>query len=154
MELEKLLELFNEERSGDPLKLNTEGICRFYLIENLLVSLEKSVEDGGFYLYSVIGFVPPAKEKKMSIEALSGNLFGKDTGKACLGYIPESHTLILFQYIPGEGTDLPAFKRVLEEFSAYLKQWHEKLEQVETLEEVVSSARHVSSTKGLQIFFA
>lgn len=154
MKLEELLQELDLPGNGERPALNDNGICTLVLNGSASVSVEKSTDDQGFYLYSVVGVIPAAKEKKLVIEAMSGNLFGKETGKACLGYLPDSSILVLFQYIQEDGTNLSSFKHLLEEFLSYLNVWNQKLESSRSLEALLPQSRMVSSAKGLQIFFA
>ena len=155
MRLEDLLQDLKHQMGITSLELDAQGICRLVINNAVLVSLEQSLDSPGFYLYSVVGTVPPAKEKTISVQALSGNLFGKETGKANLGYLPDTNTLVLFEYIPEEGTTLVSFKKILEEFLAYLTVWHEKLEMTAPSPESIQQSRLMPGRSGgLQIFFA
>ena len=154
MRLEELLEELSKEISPIAVKLDNQGLCQITLNKSAVVALEKSSDNEGFYIYTAVGIIPQEKEKKISLDALSGNLFGKETGKASLGYVPNTNTLVLFRYILEEGLTYTAFRKLLEEFFAYLKIWHEKVETIKTESESLAQNLHLSKAGNLVIFFA
>lgn len=154
MRLEDLL-IELEQAMGLPnLELNQEGICHLFLNKTALVSLERSPNKPGFYLYSTVGVVPKHLEASFCLEALSGNLFGRQTGGASLGYLPPSSTLILFEYMPEAGLSLATFRQRLEEFLAYLKMWHGKLSAMVHEPEGRIQSRFTAHKANRQLFFA
>lgn len=131
MKLEDLLIEFGNLNGLGRLSLNPTGTCYLTINDSLIVSFEKSIRGQEFYLYSTVGQLPPGREKEFSLMALSGNLFGKETGHASLGYVPDSHSLVLFERFEEDATDIHSFCNRFSEFLSYLTYWTSKLEDFE-----------------------
>jgi hypothetical protein len=131
MKLEDILIQFGNIKGLGRLSLNPSGTCYLTINDSLIVSLEKSIRDNEFYLYSTVGQLPAGREKEFSLLALSGNLFGRETGHASLGYVPNSHSLVLFERFEEDATDIHSFCDRFGEFLSYLTYWTTKLEEFE-----------------------
>ncbi|NGX42194.1 MAG: hypothetical protein K940chlam7_00471 [Chlamydiae bacterium] len=157
MTLEEILNQYSKKFQLGKLELNKEGICHLVLNDSLFVALEKSLDGKGFYLYTTIGRASTAFEKALGLEALSGNLFGKETGHASLGYEPNTQTLVLFEYFSEEIT-FEEFDLQLKRFAETDSYWMERLEEVSKQPLSKSSLqKHVKSLENyenMQIFFA
>jgi len=158
MGLENLLLEHGKKHGLGKLILDENNICRLLVNDSLLVSLEKSLDGKGFFLYATIGSIPAGREKEVALEALDGNLFGKETGYARIGYDSTSNNLVLFQYFEEATTDYPIFSEKFEEFAQYMVYWLHKLEIAEAPPETeLSLKKHVldlQEHKKMQIFFA
>lgn len=152
MKLEDLLIEFGNLKGLGRLSLNSSGTCYLTINDTLIVSLEKSIRDHEFYLYSTVGQIPAGKEMEFSLVALNGNLFGKETGHANLGYEPNSHSLVIFERFEEDATDLHAFNDRFEEFLSYLTYWTSKLEEFESVDGAAHKEAKVRPEKN--IFFA
>lgn len=154
MTFDELLSEIQQLESVEDISRDEQGICRFIVNGSAMVAIEEAADGRGFYLYSVVGIVPAAREKSISVQALSGNLFGRETGNASLGYLPGSNMLVLFEYILLEGASAETFKGLLAQFLAYLKVWHEKLDTTPSSEMTLQHSLMAPRRGGLQIFFA
>lgn len=158
MKLEDLLEQYSKRKKIEHAGLDEAGLCRLVINESLIVALEKSLDGRGFYLYSSVGKVPPEREREISLMALKGNLFGRETGQASLGYLPTKGVLVLFEFLEEACTDLPIFERKIDQFAAYTAYWINKLEQKKAPElDEISLQKHVfdlQDHKNMKIFFA
>jgi hypothetical protein len=162
MKLEDILLEHGRRDKIGKLELNASGVCSLVVNETCVVSFEKSLDGKGFFIYAVVGELPVEKEKEPSIMALIGNLFGKETGKANLGYAPHNHSLVLFEHFEEEYTDFFSYYHKFEEFIGYLAYWINKLEKSDvpagaTSTKELSFEKHVHdlpSHRNMNIFFA
>lgn len=128
MQLEDLLIEYGKFHGLGKLHLNSSGVCHLKINHSLVVSFEKSLDGKGFHLYAIVGNLADDKAKEIALSALMGNLFGKETGRATLGYEPQTHSLILSEYFAESTTDLATFKENLVDFVRHLTYWTAKLE--------------------------
>jgi len=140
------------------LELDESGVCRLLINDSCVVSLEQSLDGQGFYLYATVGSIPLGQEKKFGMMALTGNLFGKETGKSSLGFAADSRSLVLFRYFDADTTDTHTFTQKLETFMQYLTYWMNKIEEtaISGLQEV-SLEKHIYDLQAhqkMKIFFA
>lgn len=158
MKLEHLLEEFGIKKGLGKLGLDSLGKCRVVVDNWLMLNIEKSLDNRGFFLYSVVTEVTPEREKELGLMALGGNLFCKETGEANLGYLPQSRALVLFSYIEEATIDYPGFEEKFSKFIQYLAYWKNKVEQeaspqlrdIALDKHILDLQRH----KDLKIFFA
>ena len=158
MKLEHLLQEFGKKKELGKLELAPSGKCKVVVNNKLVVSFEKSLDGKGFFIYAVVTQIPPEREKELSLMALGGNLFRKETGDASLGYLPQSRSLVLFKYLEEANIDYPGFDNKFEKFLQYLAYWKNKVE-VETAPELqdISLDKHIFDLqrhKDMKIFFA
>lgn len=155
MKLEDILKEYSRDKNIPLLSLDNEGICRILLNEITLINFEKSENHQSFYIYTTIGFVPQANESRISMQAIRGNLFGKETGRASIGYDPKSHLLVLFMYIEENNINYSNFLHLLEEFASYAIYWLKKVEAIQQQKiDSLDSPLFAQETKGLRVFFA
>lgn len=152
MKLEDILIEFGNLKGLGRLSLNSSGTCYLTINDTLIVSFEKSIRNNEFYLYSTIGPLPAGKEKEFCLMALSGNLFGKETGHASLGYEHNSHSLVLFERFEEDATDIHSFNNRFNEFLSYLTYWNSRLEAAESADGSAHKQDEVQPKK--TIFFA
>lgn len=126
MKLDELVESYSRDQ-GLVKPDATNGIYRFTINNSVVIALEGSTDQKGFFLYSVIGSLPPGRESEIALKALNGNLFGKETGKGSIGYDPVTNSLVLYEYFSEYHTDLDSFKLSFRSFVQYLVYWIGKL---------------------------
>lgn len=158
MQLEDLLIEYGKLQGLGKLHLNSSGVCHLKINGSLVISLEKSLDGKGFHLYAIIGNLSDNKAKEIALSALMGNLFGKETGRATLGYESQTHSLVLSEYFEENTTDLMTFKENLVDFVRHLTYWIAKLEELlsmkeESFEKNVVSQPDLKDSK-VKIFFA
>lgn len=158
MKIEHILQEFGKKKGLGQLELGSSGKLRVVVNNKLIVSFEKSLDGRGFFIYAVVTQVPLEREKELSLMALGGNLFRKETGEANLGYLPQSRALVLFEYIEEANIDYPGFDNKFEKFLKYLAYWKNKVE-VEAAPELqdISLDKHIFDLrrhKDMKIFFA
>lgn len=130
MELENLLKEYGKSKGlGRTLKLDSSGVCTLLVNDQYLVTFEKSLDKEGFYVYSSIGSIPAGKEQEYSLVVLEGNLFGKETGLANIGYMSQNRTLVLFEYFD-KNIDYHQFNKKVNSFLQYLFYWIVKLDSI------------------------
>jgi hypothetical protein len=79
---------------------------------------------------------------------MQANLFGLETGGACLGYDSERSLLILSQRFSESCVTEATFERDLASFLAYLGYWVERLNsQEDAVEGVADIQRHLKDLK-------
>lgn len=158
MKLEDLLAQLSESEELGELKLDSNGICRILINENYLIAIERDLSEEKFFLYSNIGIIPGGFEGEIGLLALTGNLFGKETGNSHIGYVPQTRSLVLFQDFNEESTDFPTFQKTFREFVQYLVYWTSKLEKTINKNHNISSpeakAIEFSRIEHKTIFFA
>lgn len=158
MKLKDLLIEYGRKKGLGKIELEDSGICRVLVNDSSVVTFEMSLDGQGFYIYAIVTSIPPEKERELGIMALKGNLFGRETGQANLGFLPQSRSLVLSHYFEEYSTDYPLFERKFEEFMQYLTYWMNKIEIKETPQwEEISFEKHVFDLpkhKNLKIFFA
>lgn len=131
MDLESILLEYGKSKHLGKLQLNSSGSCTLLINENYLVTFEKSLDKEGFFVYSSIGTIPPGKEQELSLLVLKGNLFGKETGQASIGYVDQSRTLVLFEYFDINAIDYAQFSHRFNNFLQHLFYWIVKLESAD-----------------------
>ncbi len=155
MDLESLLIELGKSNHLGKLQLDSSGICTLLINDNYLITFEKSLENEGFFLYSNIGMISPEKEREISLMALKGNLFGKETGQASIGYVEESSTLVLFEYFDINNIDYPQFSQRFDAFLKHMFYWIMKLESTDFLPSSSSMKKEVPQTHvHKKIFYA
>lgn len=128
MDLESILVDYGKSMNLGKLQLDSSGICTLLINDHYLVTFEKSLDKDGFYIYSSIGTIPIGKESELGLMVLKGNLFGKETGQANIGYDEQSRTLVLFEYFDNNTIDYPQFSHRFNHFLQYLFYWIVNLE--------------------------
>ncbi|QLH36712.1 MAG: type III secretion system chaperone [Parachlamydiaceae bacterium] len=151
MDLEDILIEYGKSMNLGKLQLDSSGVCTILINDNL-ISFEKTLDKEGFYLYASIGSLPPDRELSISLMALEANLFGKETGHANIGYEEQSRTLVLFEYFHESSLDYGLFMQRFNEFAQYLFYWITKLESVEHLPQVPREEENLSKQK--KIYYA
>jgi len=158
MKLEEILSEFSKKEGIENLTLDSFGKCKLIIDDRLLIVFEKSLEEEGFYLYSIVTEVPLSREKEITIMALEGNLFGKETGSANLGLHSDSRSLILFDYFQESETNYSVFDGRYSSFLQHLVYWKRKTENEHPPElQDICLEKHVFDLKDYQdmkIFFA
>lgn len=157
MELETILKKYGESKGLEQVEFDKTGVCRLIINNNFVVAWEKSLDGKGFFTYSIIGTIPVGEEKRLGLMALSGNLFGIETGRANLGYDSHTRSLVLFQYYEKENLDFSIYTDQFNEFIDYLSYWNQKLETSETPsfpDQRLSEMSVLKSGKKMKIFFA
>ncbi len=127
MDLENILIEYGKSMRLGQLQLDSNGMCTILINDDYLVTFEKLLSQEGFYIYSSIGTIPIGKEEELSLMALKGNLFGKETGQASIGYVEQSRTLVLFEFFD-QFIDYNLFNQKFNTFLKHLFYWHLKLE--------------------------
>lgn len=151
MDLEGILLEYGALMNLGKLRLDSSGICTLLIEDHYLVSFEKSLHHEGFYVYSSIGHIPSGKEKDLALMALEGNLFGKETGRANIGYVSQSRTLVIFEYFDHETTDFAIFLQRFKDFLQHLFYWIVKLESAD---EFPSLSSDTLSQERPNVFYA
>lgn len=155
MRLEEILKEYSRVKNTGKLELNEMGVCRLYINNSLVVSLEKSLDGHGFYIYATIGSLPADKENQTILMALSGNLFGKETGRANIGFSEKTRSLILFEYFEETAMTFEAYLERFEKFVRYVSYWMVKLEKrSKSEEEEYPSHNPPLAVHNMRIFFA
>jgi len=126
MDLKSLITQYLRLKSGYPLQKD-ESIIKLQ-INDTVVAFEEALEGNAFFMFAVIDTVPHERELEIMREALSGNLFHKETGDASIGYDKETRTLVLFQKIPLEHMDEHKLESALTIFLAHLSYLKTKFE--------------------------
>lgn len=158
MKLEDLLNDLGKKLGVDPIPKTKDGVYRIQVTKSNFLNFEPSLDNIGFYLYSVIGRVRPNQEKEVYKEALAGNLFGTQTGKAGLGCAVEKGLLILFQTMEEKNLEQVDFEEQVTLFCQYLFFWIEKLSRLQESDlgiiPLQRQFRGLKETSDLKIFFA
>lgn len=132
MNLESLLQEYGRSKNLGALKLDAAGMCTLLINDHYLITFEKSYDKEGFFIYSSIGILPPGKEKEISLIALKGNLFGKETGTSSVG-LTDQNTLVLFEYFDENSVEYTTFLNRLNLFIQHLFYWILKLDSIEQI---------------------
>lgn len=119
MELKVLIDDFLRANGGYPLQ-SDEPVIKVKINDDKVIAFEESLERGFFYLFSVIDTLPHQKEIEILQEALSANLFHKETGQASIGFDKETRALVLFQKISFDHMDALKLQEIVTLFLAHL----------------------------------
>lgn len=130
MKLEDILEEYSRRHGVEPLKLNEAGVCSVKVDDTMTVTVERSLDDRGFYLYASVAKVPEERGNQIALEALKGNLFGVETGHASLGYAESEHLLIIYEYFDEDSISYIHYNEEFEQFLGYLSYWIHKVESL------------------------
>ncbi len=104
------------------LKFDKDGLC-YLKAEGESLSLERSMDGHHFFFHALVGTPPIEKRKWIWELALSGNLFGKETGYGTLAFDASADALVLFDRMPLADLDEEGFLSRLGQFVHYLKHW-------------------------------
>ena len=131
MELEKLLQQQAKQEKIKDLTLDKNGICRLLVDGKHSIVLEKSIDKKSFYMYAIVCSLQCNEQQKRSIftQALSGNLFQKETGTAVLGLDEDTNNIILSEHIEEHSIDFQSYYHKLENFVSTLVYWQQKIEK-------------------------
>lgn len=154
MTLEEILTHLSKKLNTS-LKLDANGVCRFFIQEKQALSLEKAQENS-FYLYAICGQVPLQNNEQVFPELLEANLFQKETGVSYLAYDSKTLSVILFCSFQENTLDFENFEKKLGNFLAYLSYWQEKTQEkskATQLHKVDPSILKLIGKKKLNIFF-
>lgn len=133
MKVEELLEILSKKLRKEQLALDDEGICRFSVREEINLTVERSLDEGIFFLYAPIGLMPVRLKEQCEIQKklLEGNLFGQGTGHASIGFDPSSTLIILFQNFEESTTEPQQFVEEVELFLGFVEFWRSELASAE-----------------------
>lgn len=153
MDLESILLEYGKLKNLGKLHLDSHGVCTLLINDNFLITFEKSLDKEGFFVYAAIGALPVGKEQELSLIALSGNLFGKETGRANIGYVEQSRSLVLFEYFDEDTIDYPHFSQRFNHFIQHLFYWVVKMEYSDQISNH-SSLQNDTKPAHKKIFYA
>lgn len=128
MLLENIIESYKKHYHLDELKLDSSGQCNLVINDDLIVTIERSIDEVGFFVYGAIGTIAVGDEQKVALMALQGNLFGKETGRSSIGYVEQTRTLVLFDYFELEKVRFNDFLIRFDHFIEHLYYWKMKMQ--------------------------
>lgn len=121
MDLESLLREYARLKRLGKLEFDSTNPFSLLINNQYLVTFERSIKNSGFFIFSSLGTIPPGSETTLGLMALNANLFGKETGRASIGYVETTRTLVLFEYFDEEeGLTFVKFNERLDEFLQHL----------------------------------
>ena len=124
MELSEILAKQQKELpQGQTLSLDANNLCQMTVGEKHLVTLERSPLENCFYLYAPVDRIPHGAKKEVLSRLLSGNLFGRETGRATLAIDQDSDVIVLSERFDEEGLSYQSFSERLQAFVGYLEYW-------------------------------
>ncbi len=134
MKVEKLLVSLSQKLNTKTLELDNEGICRFTVGDGVKLTVERSLDEGAFFVYAPIGMMPVRLKEQTEIQKklLTGNLFRQGTGHASLGLDPASSLIILFQEFEEANIESDQFIEEVELFLGFVEFWRGELASVQT----------------------
>lgn len=127
MKLEEILLEYKKVTGSSALALDSTGICHLRVGDTLQVSLENALDGKGFFLFSILATLSPQNEASTLLMAMNGNLFGRETGRATLGYDSINKVLVLSEYFEEHTTDFYSFIERFNHFNGYAIYWSTKL---------------------------
>lgn len=154
MDLENILTEYGKSHRLGRLQLDASGLCTLLINDHYLITFEKSLDKEGFYIYASIGQIPLEKEEEISLIALKGNLFGKETGRANIGYVEATRTLVLFEYFEHQHLDYPTFFHRFNQFTQYLFYWVVKLDSIIHQKDLLDKSLKNHDHTNKKIFYA
>ena len=134
----------------------SEGVYRLLVDQQWLLCLEAIEEEGCFFLFSSVCEIPKQGEVEALRSALSGNLFGKETGDAVLALHLDTDLLILFRRFEEATLRHEELMQGVQEFISLLRHWKEKIQR-KSLKESVALQTHFQNYEqpdAMKIFFA
>ena len=153
MKLKEIIQEQAKQSEINALSSDENGIYHLIINEKHVVMLEPSLDDKGFFLYSVIGAV----ETQILTEILSESLFDK-TSKTSIGIDMDTDSLVLWQYFDYETTDFETYNNELESFIPIFEYWNEKITKHIIPEQHIKSLEDqklaLSKDKKMEIFLA
>ncbi|GAB4228592.1 MAG: hypothetical protein Tsb0021_06090 [Chlamydiales bacterium] len=151
MTLENLVENLSNEL-GIKLHLNEYEMCHVHINEEHVVTIESSYDEEHFFLYAPIAVVGD-NDFALIFDAMTGNLFGLETGSASIGYDPRSHALVLFQKIHQQENPT-VFISTFKQFINTLDYWKKKVENFPLSHEKYPTLRPIQGSQQLKIYMA
>ena len=156
MKLEEIIQEQVKRSEIDTISPDENGIYHLIINEKHVVMLEPSLDDKGFFLYSVIGTVAD-DDNQILAEILSEGLFD-ETSKTSIGIDRDTNSLVLWQHFNYENTDFETFNHELESFIPIFEYWNEKVSKHIIPEQHIKSLQdqklNLSHDKKMEIFLA
>lgn len=119
MELKSLINQYLRLKGGYPLQSN-DSVIKLTINDDTIIAFEESLDHGNFYLFSIIDSITPERELEVLKEALTSNLFHKETGEGSIGFDKDTKALVLFEKISLEHMDEYKLQERITKFLAYL----------------------------------
>lgn len=157
MAMKELLAHLAKHLKLKELKLDDQGRCNLELNDTHLLSLERSLIQGQFWLYSVVVEVSEQEQSLLLRLAMEGNLFQQETGKAVLGYHIGTRLLVLCQSFQENELSPVQFVEAFSQFVVVLGHWKEKLSPERVAEARLHDLKKQTtalSPSQIKIFFA
>lgn len=127
MNFDTIIDDFFRSHGISSTSFDEKGILHFLINDTLAISLEKTLDGEGFFVYTILGKIPAGRELTFAMAVLEGNLFGKETNRSSIGYDPLTHHLVLFRYFNGMHLDIHSLSKGIEEFLEVYAHWIAKL---------------------------
>lgn len=126
MPLDDILRELGHQMGLGPLTLNEHRLCRLVFDGRMTVDIESLPDDSRFFVHAVAGRVPSDNQAAVFAELLSANLFGQETGGACLALDRGRDEILLFREFLTDRTDYVAFAAALATFVNRLDHWQNR----------------------------
>ncbi|MDQ5909455.1 MAG: hypothetical protein QG599_1550 [Pseudomonadota bacterium] len=123
MQIEDILDELGHQTGLGALSLNEDRVCRLVFDDRLTVDIEALPDKQRFFIHAVVGPAPSSQKEAIFAEMLSANLFGQDTGGACLALDRNREEVLLFKEFLTDQMDYPMFSAALEVFLNRLDHW-------------------------------
>jgi hypothetical protein len=127
MEIQDLLNELGQQTGLGSLRLNEQRVCRLVFDDRLTVDIEALADNQRFFIHAVVGQAPVEGREAAFAELLAANLFGQDTGGACLSLNRNHDEILLFKEFRADETDYLKFSSALEMFLNRLDHWKNRL---------------------------
>ena len=121
--VENLLDRFGRQLGLGKLKFDENGVCRLVFDEQFNADIELADDGASFYMYAVVGKIPPDNRESFYLELLSAHLFGTGTGGGTFAVDRSRDEVVFNRSFSQDLTDPDMFAREVERFVNYLELW-------------------------------
>lgn len=121
--IDNLLDRFGRQLGLGKLKFDENGVCRLVFDEKFNTDIELADDGATFYMYAVVGKIPPDNREAFYFELLSAHLFGAGTGGGTFAIDRARNEIVFNRSFSQDLTDLDVFAGEVERFVNYLELW-------------------------------
>ena len=132
MDLRNLINQYLRLRGSYPLAGN-DSVIKLKINEETVIAFEESIENGYFFLFAVIDSLAQGREIDVLAEALSSNLFNRETGNASIGFDKDTKSFVLFQKISLNPMDEYQLQEIVSLFLVHLSYLKVKFDELNLL---------------------
>jgi hypothetical protein len=139
MKVADIIEEQSNQSKIDPISPDENGIYHLVANDEHIIMLENSLDEVGFFMYSVIGEINE-QETQILYEILADTLFD-ETNHTSISIDRDTSSLVLWQYFYNETTSFAIYQQELENFISVFEYWSNKASKYLLPEQHINSLK-------------